>query len=409
MVHGGACLARLDGGETVLVDGAIPGELVRARLHHRRGGTWFAAVDEVVEASPQRTAPPCRYVPECGGCQLQHIEYAHQLELKRGIVLDAMRRQAVPVPEQVAVHGMDDPWRYRWRGEFHVIASKGGMVAAGLGFKRARSWSTIAVEDCLIHHPAIAGSLPALREAVQRGGAPGLTALHLTAGEDGREVLVRPRPPRALDPAALDEAATTLPDGLRWNTDSTTLRWRGNTIRVRAESFIQVNQAQMEVLYGLALRRLGDLQGARVVDAYAGIGVLSLAIAASAAEVVCIEENRIAARLGLLNAEMNGAGARIRYLAVPVEEGLPLAAAEGRIDAVVLDPPRAGCAGSVVGWLALTGPARVVYVSCDPATMARDLHILAASGPYVIEALDVVDMFPQTHHVEMVASLWRAS
>ncbi|TMC48846.1 MAG: class I SAM-dependent RNA methyltransferase [Chloroflexi bacterium] len=407
MVHGGACLAHLDGGETILVDGAIPGELVRARLTHRRGGTWFAAVDEVIEASPHRTAPPCPYVPECGGCQLQHIDYAHQLELKRGIVLDAMRRQSVPVPDHLPMHGMDDPWRYRWRGEFHVIAGTEGMAAAGLGFKRAHSWSTIAVDDCLIHHRAIAGSLPALRQAVRRGGAAGLTALHLTAGEDGSEVLVKPRPARQLDASAVDAAATTLPDGLRWNTDSTTLRWRGNTIRVRAETFIQVNQAQMEVLYGLALGRLGDLRGARVVDAYAGIGMLSLAIAETAAEVVCIEENRIAARLGMLNAEMNRAAARVRYLAVPVEEGLPVAAAQGRIDAVVIDPPRAGCAGSVVGWLALAGPPRVVYVSCDPATMARDLHILAASGPYAVEELDVVDMFPQTHHVEMVASLRR--
>lgn len=406
-VHGGLCLARDDGHEVILVDRAIPGELVTARLRHRRAGTWFADTVAVLEASPHRAAPPCPYVPECGGCDMQHIAYPHQLELKGAVVRDALRRQGVTPPADVPVHGMDHPWRYRWRGEFHVVPGARGTADAGLGFNRARSWTPIAIDDCLIHHETITRSLPALRGAVRRGGGPDLRVLHLTVGEDGRELLVRPKPHRSLDAAAIDAAARAAPEDVRWIGDSTTLRWAGRVVRVRGESFIQVNQAQMAVLYDRALAALGDHDGARVVDAYAGIGVLSVAVAERAAAVVCIEENRVAARLGTLNAEMNGVAGRMRYLARPVEEALPQVGADGPVDAVILDPPRAGCSGAVTGWLALAGPRRVVYVSCDPATLARDLHLLAASGPYELERLELVDMFPQTHHVECVAALRR--
>ena len=408
MVHGGACIARSDDGEVIMVDGAIPGELAEVELKHRRKKLWYAGVVRVLEPSPHRVGAPCAYVPECGGCQLQHVDYAHQLDLKRDIVLDAMRRQHVPLPE-VRVHGMEQPWRYRWRGEFHVVPGAQGMHDAGLGFNRARSWTAIAVDDCLIHHDTIARSLPALRQAVHDGGDDKLTVLHLTVGDDGRELLVRGKPRRALDAHAVDAAARTLPPDLHWNTDSTTLHWRGHMFRVMPESFIQVNQSMVDVLYGLALEALGDVQDARVVDGYAGIGVLSTAIAETAREVVCIEENPVAVHMGRLNARMNGIEDRLRYVCAPVETALSKVAAEGPVDAVVLDPPRAGCEGGVTGWLALAGPPRVVYVSCDPATLARDLHVLVSSGPYSVDRFELVDMFPQTHHVESVVSLRRTT
>jgi 23S rRNA (uracil1939-C5)-methyltransferase len=182
MVHGGACMAHSDAGETIFVDGAIPGELCVVELKHRRKKLWYAAVREVLEPSPHRIDAPCRYVPECGGCQLQHVGYEHQLTLKRDIVLDAMRRQRVELPE-LRVHGMREPWRYRWRGEFHVVPGAQGLRDAGLGFNRARSWTAITVDDCLIHHETVSRSLPALREAVHRGGREGLNVLHLTVGD----------------------------------------------------------------------------------------------------------------------------------------------------------------------------------------------------------------------------------
>ena len=408
MVHGGACLGRTSEDELVLVDGAIPGEVVEAEITGRRGGAWRARTVAVPEPSADRVVPPCPYVPECGGCDLQHIAYPRQLALKGEVLADALRRQGLDVPEPIAVRGMADPWRYRWRGEFHVVPGAEGMRDAGLGFNRARSWSAIAVDDCLIHHRTITDSLPALRELVRRHATAGLSVLHLTAGEDGAELLVRPRPPRALDTGALDAAALALPEGRRWSSEATTLHWRGRPARVRGESFIQVNQEQMEVLYARALAGLGDVRGRRVVDAYAGVGVLSVAIAEAGAQVVCIESNHAAATLGVLNARLAGVEDRVAYRAQPVEAALPGVAAEAPLDAVVLDPPRAGCAGAVTGWLALAGAPRIVYISCDAATLARDLRLLAVLGPYRVRSVEAVDMFPQTHHVEAVAVLDRS-
>jgi 23S rRNA (uracil1939-C5)-methyltransferase len=405
MVHGAVCLARLDDGTALFVDGALPGEAVEVELHHRKGKVWFAHTVAVGEASSHRVAAPCPYYGECGGCQLQHADYAHQLELKEAIVRDAMRRQHVVLPHGVAVHGMEDPWRYRWRGEFHVIPGDAGMADARLGFNRMRSWKPVAVDDCLIHHTRITDSLPALRSLVRDAGAASLTALHLTVGEEGQELLLRPRPVRAIDPAAVDKQAQTAE--VRWSTSSTTLHWRGHDFRVVPDSFIQVSWGQLEALYGSALRGLGTVTGSTIVDAYAGIGVFACELAAAGASVVCIENNRESARFGVLNTELNGCGERVRYLPASVEDALPSAGVAA--DAVVLDPPRAGCDPRVTAWLALAGPPTIVYISCDPATMARDLRVLSVSGPYHLDGFELVDMFPQTHHIECVATLHRGA
>lgn len=404
MVHGGLCLSHLEDGAAVFVAAAVPGELVRARIEHRRKKAWFATAIEALEPSPHRVAAPCPYFGSCGGCQLQHIVYAHQLVLKEGIVRDAMRRQGVVLPDQVGVHGCADPWRYRWRGEFHVVPGRDGLADARLGFNRARSWRPIPIDDCLIHHPRIAESIAGLEEVVRRSADERLTVLHLTAGEDGEELLIRGKPADALPATALDEAVGR-GELSRVSTEATTLRWRDHVVRVTPETFIQVNWGEIETLYGLALAAAGDLTGKRVIDAYAGAGVLALEMARGAAEVVCIESNPHAVQMGHLNVRLAGAEDRIRFVPDAVERVLAAEAAGS--DVVILDPPRAGCEGDVTAWLALAGPPRLVYVSCDPATLARDLRILSGSGPYRVESLDVVDMFPQTHHVECVVGLSR--
>ena len=406
MVHGGLCLAHTEG-DTLLVDGGIPDELVEVELTYRKGRTWFSRVERVLEPSPDRVVPPCPYVPECGGCQLQHVGYPRQLLLKREVVLDAMRRAGVAVTEP-RLRGMADPWRYRWRGELHVIPGKDGVRDATLGFNRARSWRKVAVDDCLIQHSRIGGSIPRLRDLVRRAASPAMSVLHVTAGEDGDELMVRAKPAAALDRSGFDEVAASLPEPERWSGGLTTLHWRGRSFRVSPESFIQVSWGHLDALYGCVLDALGDVRGLRVVDAYAGIGVLSVVLAAEAREVVCIESNRGAAAMGRLNARINEVADRLGYTVAPVESALPEVAAGAPIDRLVLDPPRAGCDSRVTGWLALAGPRRVVYVSCDPATLARDLHVLVASGPYRVDSLDLVDMFPQTHHIELVVSLSRS-
>ncbi len=403
MVHGALCLARLDDGTSLFVDGALPGERVDVELQHRKGRVWFARTQAVVQASAHRVAAPCPYYGECGGCQLQHVAYDHQLELKTEIVRDAMRRQGVALPVDVVAHAAADPWRYRWRGEFHVIPGAAGMAGARLGFNRMRSWRPVAIDDCLIHHPRITASLPALTTLVRDAAQPALTTVHLTAGEGGAELLLRPRPVAAIPLAAVDEQARAA--GQRWSTTFTTLSWRGHDYRVSPDTFIQVNWGSLELLYGAALRGLGDVAGVTVVDAYAGVGVLACELAAQGASVVCIESNRDSARLGLLNAALNDCAARLRYIAQPVEDALPAAGAGAGV--VLLDPPRAGCDPRVTAWLALAGPESVVYVSCDPATLARDLRLLCLSGPYRLTSFELVDMFAQTQHIESVVTLQR--
>ena len=147
------------------------------------------------------------------------------------------------------------------------------------------------------------------------------------------------------------------------------------------------------------------MTGLQIVDAYAGIGVLACELASLGASVLCIENNRDSVRFGMLNTEVNGCADRVRYVAESVEDALPAAGVGA--DAVLLDPPRSGCDPRVTAWLALAGPARIVYVSCDPPTLARDLRLLTTSGPYRIDHFELVDMFPQTHHVECVATLRR--
>ena len=388
----------------MLVEGGIPGEEVEIAVRYKKGSMTFAEVVHVIEPSPHRVTPPCPYVPKCGGCQLQHVAYTHQVDLKRDIVLDALHRQHI---EHTAprMHAVDDPWRYRIRGEFHVIPGDASTPPA-LGFNRARSWRPIAVDDCLIHHPRITTSLPALRTLLNSSATNALGTLHLTVGEEGQELLIHAKPTKGLASGSLD-GGLDLPDGGRVSTTSTTLRWRGMTFRVTPDAFIQVNWAQMDVLYQCAIDGLGEYTGRRVVDAYAGIGVLACHLAADAREVVCIESNRGAAQLGVLNARVNDVADRMHFVLSPVEDALPQVGAAEMADIVILDPPRAGCSGRVTGWLALAGPERVVYVSCDPATLARDLHTLVASGPYRVDALDIVDMFPQTYHVESVVTLTR--
>lgn len=423
MVHGGLCLSRLEDKSPLFIAGAIPGERVVARLDYRRRKAWFATAIEAQQPSPHRVEAPCPYYGVCGGCQMQHVGYERQLQLKEEIVRDALRRAKVAMPEKIEIAPASQPWQYRWRGDFHVIPGKDGIRDAELGFNQARSWRPIAIDDCLIHHPQIRQNLPALRQAVRRGGSEKLSALHLTVGEDGNELLLRPKPKSGLSIEAIAQVATGAeaatgdannanPARLNlarsqgnWSTDATTLHWRTSNFRVTPETFIQVNWQQIEALYGAVLRGIGDLAGKKIVDAYAGIGVLAVEMAKAGASATCIESNPHAVQMGRLNARLNGVEDGVVYVAAAVEEALAHLAGT---DCIVLDPPRAGCASPVMAWLALCGPAQVIYVSCEPATLARDLHLLVTSGPYRMAAYTLVDMFPQTYHVESVVVLERA-
>jgi 23S rRNA (uracil1939-C5)-methyltransferase len=395
MVHGGEALGRAEG-LVCFVDGGLPGETVDIAVTHRRRSYVRGQVAAVVEASPDRVDAPCPYFGPCGGCQWQHMAYPRQLLAKRDIVAEQVRRQGVPCqPEGIEVHGMDDPWRYRIRGEFHVLRHGG---AVSLGFHRKRSYATFSIDDCLIHDERIVRALEPFARAVAAYG-PAVRALRLTVSPSAPELLWQAHPPGS-GSAELGRAAGETLRELHVTDDSIGLTDEGRAFRLRSETFVQVNGRQMQRLYQLVLEALALRGSERIVDAYAGIGILSARLAAAAAEVWCLEEHPIAVRLGQLNAQVNRQG-NLHYRRGRVED--TLATIGTPVDAVVLDPPRAGCARAATEALLRLAPARVIYISCDPASLARDLARL--QGRYSIEHLHVVDMFPQTYHVESIAVL----
>ena len=401
--HGGALVAH-EGGRTVLVYYAMPGEVVEATMSGRRGGLAYARTERVLEPSPDRVEPRCPHFGECGGCQWQHARYERQLEFKRRVVEEAWTGAGLRLPPDAPVLGMEDPWRYRIRGEFEAAAGPDGVE---LGFHRMRRHAVLPVRTCPIHDERIERGMLAFRQAARDTGATGLQNLLLTVEPTGRGLLWRiqhrGRQPGA-DPELASRAAELLPDLVLLD-DSMSLEFWGLSFRVRSDTFVQTNYRQMLVLYRTALDMLAAGPTDVVLDLYAGIGTLGIAAAREAGSVTAVEENPTAARLSGVNARINGTSG-FRTRPGRVEEVLRQVRV-GQHSAALLDPPRAGCEGAAIAELLRLGVERLVYVSCEPTTHARDIALLVRGG-YRVRRAAVVDMFPQTYHVESVALLTRA-
>ncbi len=397
MAHRGLGVSRLQG-RVVFLFAAAPGEEVTARVTKVRRHYAFADTVEVHRASPERVEPPCPYFGRCGGCQLQHLSYGAQLEAKRSVLLEALAGAGLgrlPEPELAPAA---DPWRYRWRGEFHL-----GPAAGSLGFTARAGYQVVPIEDCLIHQRALTAELGRLGEAAGQL-RPRPQTLLLTLGQGGEQLLVQARP-RPEAGQALVSAAQAAGAGLQLTDESTQLSYRGRQFRVFPEAFVQVNQGTLAALYEPVVEWLRpELPGESVIDAYGGLGVLSLRLAEEGARVTVIESNPVSARLCRLHADMHGFP-ELEVVCAPVEEELPR---QGPARAVVLDPPRAGLAPQVSGWLGLAGPPTLAYLSCEVSALARDLRTLCRLGPYRLERLRLVDMFPQTYHFETVCLLRRS-
>ncbi|HEY8678263.1 MAG TPA: class I SAM-dependent RNA methyltransferase [Candidatus Dormibacteraeota bacterium] len=401
LAHGGAAIARVDG-RVVFVEGALPGETVEAEVTHRRKDFWRAQATAVLDSAQERVDPPCPYYKAgCGGCQLQHVSYPEQLVQKRQILHRQLVRAHLDFPiERIDVRGMADPWRYRLRGEFHVLR-RGGAVS--LGFFRKHTYQTLPIDACLIHVEAIERALPAFARAAEHPDASRVTAVQFTWAPGTSDLLWAPYPPGTADPGFGPRAAGWVPE-LNLNDDSIGIADDGRHFRVRPEAFVQVNARQREVLYERAVALAAAAPGDVVVDAYAGIGMLSARLAATARSVHCLEESPYAVRLGELNMQLNGCG-NVRYRRGRVEDTISLV--DEPIDVLVLDPPRAGCAEAASTAMAAARPARIIYVSCEPSTLARDVERLCAAGRYTLTDVALVDMFPQTYHMETVVRLER--
>ena len=403
LAHGGTAVAR-DEGRVWLVSYALPGEVVEAEPRGRQGGVAVAAATRVIEGSPHRVEPRCPYFGVCGGCQLQHAEYSHQLELKRQVVEEAWSRAGIRLPPDTPVLAMEDPWRYRIRGEFEAVADPRGWR---FGFHRPRSHAVLPIDSCAIHDLRIETALPAFARAATELGLKGLQNLLLTVEPAGRGLMWRLRF-HGREPAAWPKelfaarVAELLPEQVLLD-DAMSLEFWDLTFRVRSDTFVQTNYRQMLVLYRTALEMLAARPGEHVLDLYAGIGTLSVALARAAGSVTAIEENPQAVQLGRLNAKINAA--RVDYLPGKVETVLRKIRL-GQHSAVILDPPRAGCEPAALAELIRLGPERLLYISCEPSTHARDLMSLVRGG-YRVRRVAIVDMFPQTYHIESVALLER--
>jgi 23S rRNA (uracil1939-C5)-methyltransferase len=401
LAHGGAAVARIDG-RVVFVEGAIPGETVEAEVTHRRKDFWRAQATAVLDPAAARVEPPCPFFKAgCGGCQLQYLAYSEQLAQKRQVLHRQLQRAHLEFPiDHIDVLGMGDPWRYRLRGEFHVLRRSGTV---SLGFYRKHTYQTLPIDACLIHAEAIERALPAFARAAEDPAAARVTALQFTWAPGTSDLLWAPYPPGSADPAFGTRAAAWIPE-LNLNDDSIGMDDAGRHFRVRPEAFVQVNARQRDVLYERAVAFAELTPSERAVDAYAGIGMLTARLADHAADVIAVEESPYAVRLGELNMQLNGCG-NVRYRRARVED--TLGQLDEAIDVVVLDPPRAGCAESAVEAMANLRAERIVYISCDPSTLARDVDRFCAAGRYTLVEVALVDMFPQTYHIEAVVKLER--
>ena len=395
MAYGGAAVGRHEG-KAVFVPGGIPGEDVRVEIVEDKPRYAIGRLLEVLTPSPERVAAPCPSFGECGGCQWQHIAYEAQLRYKRQIVRDQLQRIGqIPDPQVRPTLGMAEPWRYRNNMQF-VVDSEGRLCLLAMGTERP-----VAVGDCRLLCPEL-GEIAAELEL----DFPGLHRVTLRAGRrTGAQMLVLETETDEVPELEVDRPVSCvfmLPGGTGAALiGSTHLHEEvgGRRLRVSAGSFFQVNTEQAERLVETVRAYAAVQPGETVLDAYGGVGTFGLALSGQAARVIIVEANPGAAA----DARENAAGLpHVTVLEGTVENVLP--GLEGAIDVAVLDPPRAGVDRRALAALAAKRPGRIVYVSCDPGTLARDLRYLTGQG-YRLQEVQPVDMFPQTYHIESVALL----
>jgi 23S rRNA (uracil1939-C5)-methyltransferase len=416
---GGEALGRLDG-RVVFVPYALPGETVQARITQDKKDFARADLVEVLESSEQRTEPVCPMFGVCGGCQLQHATYEAQLRMKRDMVVDQLRRiggfedaESLTLP----TIGMVNPWEYRNHARFSI-----GRRHGELGFTQQNTHRLLRIEHCYIVHPrvnevlhdlqgrlvAFSGHQLSIRVGANTDdlmvGPPLPDFPEIPSGQSYLDEEILNRRSRVASPAFFQvntrREHRPVPEGLeRWSHLAAKLPlplgegWGEGP----ANALIELSMA--DILALLVFNGLDPSPDDVVLDAYCGVGTFSILLAPFVQQVIGIEESMAA----IHDAELNAADLRnASFYAGKVEKLLPVL--ESKPTAVVLDPARVGCEAPALEALAAMAPSRLVYVSCDPATLSRDLAILRDRG-FALQSVQPLDMFPQTYHVECVAVL----
>ena len=399
MAHGGDAVGRHDG-KVVFVPYGIPGERVRARLEVAKKTFSRAMVEEVLSGSPQRVEPSCPYFGTCGGCQWQHIDYPAQLAYKQSILTDQLKRIGkLDDPPVFPMLGMPDPWRYRNHARFAV--SRNGQM----GFRARNSHEVVAIDSCPILHPLLDETFQILDIDF-----PDLTHVSLRVGARTGDVLVALASGINVVPAVTIDAPVSC---VFITQDGAKIVMAGRphfyeevaerSMRVSLDSFFQTNIDQTERVIRMLEEHLHLSHDDCLLDAYCGVGTLGLPLAERVSEVIGVESCSVA----LEDARVNANGlSNVRFMGGRAETVLP--AVLDSVSVAILDPPRGGCHRDVIRALCDQGPNRIAYVSCDPASLARDIGLLVRHGRYQLRMVQPIDMFPQTYHVESVSFLVRA-
>ena len=418
--HEARGITRLEG-KTIFVEGALPGEKVEYSSIRRKPTYEVARTDRILKASPDRVAPKCPHYGVCGGCSMQHLDPTAQVAAKQRVLesnlwhLGRLRAEQLYAP----IHGPSWGYRFRARLTARFVAKKGGML---IGFHEKKSSYIADMSVCLNLPPHVSALLPPLRELV--AGLSISTAMpqvELAVGEHITALVLRNLEPiNAADEALLKSFADRhnivfylQPGGPAtayrfYPVDGPRLTYRLPEYDVEhafsPTEFTQVNHAVNRVLVRRAMALLDPRPGERIADMFCGLGNFTLPIARLGAQVVGVEGSRDLVRRAGENAAANGLAEKVEYGVANLFEATPASLAVlGHFDKMLIDPPREGALELVKAIDANDGPRRIVYVSCSPATLARDAAILVSQKGYRLLGAGVVNMFPNTSHVESIA------
>ena len=424
----GLGIARIDG-QVVFVHGAVRGELCRVLVMKVLKNAAFGKVTELLEPSPERREPDCPYYGRCGGCDFRHLSYREELWAKRQRVQDALTRLGGSDVEVEEILGAADPLYYRNKSQYPVSAGK-------VGFYRARTHDVVDIEHCLIQKPQADAAAAALRDYMRDFAVPSydektgrglLRHLYVRTNRRGESLVCvlanGERLPHEeelvgrLRRAVPDCVGVVLGINTRrgntilgeryrtlWGADTLEDELCGLTFRLSVPSFYQVNRDQAEVLYRKAVEYAGLTGGELVVDLYCGAGTITQVMAGGAGRVIGAEIVPEAIEDARENARRNGIENVEFFCGDAAQLAADFAGRGLRPDVICVDPPRKGLAPEVIAAAAQMAPQRVVYVSCDPGTLGRDVKRFAEYG-YRVQRAAACDLFPGTRHVETVVLL----
>jgi len=399
-VYGGDALARLPDGRAVFVPFALPGETCRIRLVEEKERYARAELLEVISPSPMRITPRCPHFKDCGGCHYQHITYLEQLNIKRAILIDQLKRVGkISEPPVADPIGSPEKWNYRNNIQFQI--SDLGKP----GFSRHRSNQIVPIQECHLPEESINEIWPALDLEY----IPGLDRISLRTGEAGNDVLIvfETNDPQPME-FSIDLPISAVLQGpggeiIISGDDFTIIPVHDFPFVVSAGSFFQVNTKMAEIMIDTLLEILPLDKDTIILDVYCGVGLFSVFLAPLAKKLIAIESHLAAGEDFLYN--LSGQD-NVEFYDAPAEDVISKLDIDP--DIILLDPPRAGISGTVLDGVVALGPKMIVYISCDPATLARDAARFFKQGYELIDSTPL-DMFPQTYHIESLNIFRRAS